>query len=358
MAPSPLRVLVVGNFLSDERLTRFYCEDLAPKLSLAGCEVLTTSTVSGRVGRLLDMVRTAVARRNSYDVATVDVYSGGGFLLAAVLLVVLRALEKPTVAVLHGGGLQEYSRRHGSRVRHLLAVAGRVVTPSMYLRDHFRTVRSDIVYLPNAMEIGAYAYRLRSNVEPRLCWLRAFDEAYDPVLAIRTLAVVRRRHPGAKLTMFGPVKRTELLEQVRLEIANLALQDCVQIPGAVAKDQVPSVLAAHHIFLNTTRVESFGVAVMEAAASGLPIVTTQVGEIPYLWKHRSDALLVPAGDADAMGRAVIELLDNPALAESLSRNARAKAEAYDWSQVLPLWLSVLQDVAAAPRPPESGSIKT
>ena len=118
----------------------------------------------------------------------------------------------------------------------------------------------------------------------------------------------------------------------------------IHFPGAVPKVEVPQELQKYDIFINTTRYESFGVAVMEAAALGLPIVTTNVGELPYLWTDGEDALLVPSEDAGAMAGAIKRVLSEPGLAERLSRNARAKAEGYDWSSILPQWENLIQEV--------------
>jgi glycosyltransferase involved in cell wall biosynthesis len=86
---------------------------------------------------------------------------------------------------------------------------------------------------------------------------------------------------------------------------------------------------------------------MEAAACGLCIVSTNVGELPLLWQDGHDALLVQPADAKAMAGAVRRILTGPGLAERLSRNARFKAEQFDWSVILPLWERVLNNVACS-----------
>jgi glycosyltransferase involved in cell wall biosynthesis len=79
-------------------------------------------------------------------------------------------------------------------------------------------------------------------------------------------------------------------------------------------------------------------------ACGLCVVSTNVGGIPYLLEHEQDTLLVPSDDPAAMATAVRRLLTEPDLAERLSRNARQKAEQFDWSIVLPQWEALLISV--------------
>lgn len=86
---------------------------------------------------------------------------------------------------------------------------------------------------------------------------------------------------------------------------------------------------------------------MEAAACGLPIITTDVGELCFLWKDGGNALVVPCNDSIAMAHATRRLLCEDGLAASLSRNARQKAEQYDWKSILPQWERLFYEVANA-----------
>ena len=144
--------------------------------------------------------------------------------------------------------------------------------------------------------------------------------------------------------MYGPDKADGTYQSVIDYIFQAGIKDGVNIAGPIPKTDVPAHLDQHDIFLNTTTAESFGVSVMEAAALGMCIVTTNVGELPYIWTHEHDALLVPPNDPQAMADAVRRILTEPGLAERLSRNARAKAEQFDWSVILPQWETLLLDV--------------
>ena len=105
--------------------------------------------------------------------------------------------------------------------------------------------------------------------------------------------------------------------------------------------EVPNWLEQCDIFINTTRFESFGVSVMEAAATGLVIVTTNVGELAYTWKDGWDALLTPAGDQQAIADSVKRILLEQGLSAKLSGNAREKAEQFDCAMILPKWHHLL-----------------
>lgn len=333
-------VLLVGNFLSASKGTRFYCEELADRLELIGTPVLRTSNRLGRLARFTDMLVTCWRMRGSYGVAYVDVYSGAGFFWAEIISRLLRFLDKPYVVVLRGGGLPEFAEPHRSSVRSFIQRATEVATPSLYLQQAFRTLRPNIRYIPNAIDLEEYPFRLRARPEPLLCWLRAFNDSYDPLMAIETIETLKNSVPEAALSMVGPVRDPGLLNAARQAVAEKGLASAVKIIGSVPKAEVATTLAQHDIFLNTTRYESFGVAVLEAAACGLPVVSTSVGEIPYLWSDEENALLVDQGDSAAMARAVLRLLTEEGLAEKISRAGRSKAETFSWDNVLVQWLDL------------------
>jgi glycosyltransferase involved in cell wall biosynthesis len=338
-------LLMIGNFLSAGISHRWVCEDVAELLAERGWTVYRTSRRVNRPLRLAEMMLHPALWSAKYQVATVDVFSGRSFLWAEAATLCLRWLAKPYVLVLHGGGLLDWGGSHPKRITRLLAHATAVITPSQRLAEGFRTVRSDIRYLPNGIKIPAYHFRLRAKPGPQICWLRALDRIYNPEMALRALALLLPEFPEATLELYGRMRDARTGASLRKIIADSGLDGHVRLMGVIPKDRVPSALSRSDVFLNTTRFESFGVSVMEAAASGLCIVCTAVGEIPLLWTHERDALLVPPDDAEAMAAAVRRILTEPGLAARLSENARRKAEQFDWSIVLPQWEQLLLEVA-------------
>lgn len=369
---SPFGVLLVGNFLSKSRPgSCTVCELLAEHLSSAGWSVLTTSNKSARLNRFADMLMTVWQRRHEYALAQVDVYSGPSFFWAESVCWLLRRLGKPFILTLHGGNLPAFAKRWPGRVHRLLNSASVVTTPSSYLKQALSAYRNDLQLLPNAIDLAAYPFRLRSNAKPKLIWLRAIHEIYNPCMAVRTLASLlengqqdnRTTDSGQQsvvngsplpaprselhLSMFGPDKGDGSFEKLKAEIGALKLDDRVTLPGGVPKSGVPRALNSGDIFLNTTNIDNTPVSVIEAMACGLCVVSTNVGGLPFLLEDEQDSLLVQPADATAMAAAVTRLLTEPGLAERLSLRARTKAERFDWSNVLPRWETLLKETAAA-----------
>jgi glycosyltransferase involved in cell wall biosynthesis len=291
-----------------------------------------------------DLLVTTWTSRNRYDVAHVDVYSGSAFRWAEWVVRIIRASEKPFVLTLRGGNLPTFARRHPRRVARLLAGAAAVTAPSAYLADAMRTIRSDVRIIPNPIALDAYSYSERDVPRARLVWLRAFHRIYDPTLAVKVLAKVAEQESDARLMMIGADKDGSLAD-VRAEATRLGVLDRIDFTGGVPKSRVPALLAANDIFLNTTTIDNAPVSLLEAMATGLVVISTSVGGIPYLIRDGSEGLLVPSSDADAMTTAVRRALHDPGLAIRLSRGARARAQESSWDAVLPLWEALFNEVA-------------
>jgi len=337
-------VLFVGNFISAVTGANSLSEDVAGHLAAEGWEIFTTSRKTRRLPKLADMVRSAWSLRETYRFAHVDVFSGDAFFWAEVVCWVLRRGGKRYVLTLRGGNLPQFAASWPRRVRRLLASAAAVVAPSEYLRERLNPYCAGSVLLPNSLDLRQYSYRERSCAQPRIIWLRAFHEIYNPELAPRVVAELVREHPDVRMTMVGRDKGDGAYQATRAVARQLGVEDRMEFPGGVTKAEVPGWLDRFDIFLNTTNVDNTPVSVLEAMACGLCVVSTNVGGLPYLLSEGEDALLSEPGDAVSLARAVNRVLGDAGLSGRLSRNARKKVEQFDWSITLPQWESLFRSL--------------
>jgi glycosyltransferase involved in cell wall biosynthesis len=295
------------------------------------------------VGRAVDHARDLVRGRRSIEVAVVSVFSGRGFALAAEAIAVARSLRIPTVAWLHGGNLPRWSEGHQRATRRLLQSASAVVAPTAYLGRWAAVHRTDVRVIPNVVDLSTCPHRIRSSFAPRLLWMRTFQELYDPVTAVRTLEVLRGRGLDATLTMAGQDKG--LLDATRAAAAAAGIADHVTFPGFASGTAKATLLDGHDIFLNTNLVDNAPVTVVEAAASGLVVVSSDVGGIPDLLADGVSGRLVRPGDPQAMADAVAFLLDDQAAARSIADGGRAVAERSGWPEVRRAWLDLWAELS-------------
>jgi len=337
-------ILMIGNYLSSPRHNRNVWHSLAERLPEVGWTVLTTSSKENQLLRLLEMLTTIFRKRHQYSLAQIDVFSGKAFAFAKFGALLLKRINKPVILTLHGGGLPEFAQKHARSVRRLLGSAAIVVTPSPFLQQGLSQFRPDIRYIPNPVQLSQMPYRQRHQAQPKLIWVRAFHETYNPTMAIRVLDFLKTDYPGMTLQMIGPHKGDGSLHRVRRMSAERQLTENLSIIPGVDHDQVPSLLNQADIFINTSNYDTSPRSLIEAMACGLCVVSTNVGGVPWLVDDGENGLLVPPNDSKGMANAIRSILEVPNLAAQLSRNARQKAEQLDWQTILPQWDALFREV--------------
>jgi len=101
-------------------------------------------------------------------------------------------------------------------------------------------------------------------------------------------------------------------------------------------------LAMSDVFLLPSETESFGLAALEAMASSVPVVATNVGGLPEVVDHGKTGYLERVGDTAAMAKDVLEILTTPGLRLEMGRQARAKAEQFEMSAIGNQYLELYQ----------------
>lgn len=318
---------------------------MAPLLESEGLRLRLVSRRRNKWLRMWDMLRAVWRYGRRESPLALDVYSTLNFYYAVAVASMCRLLRIPYVCVLHGGGLPGRLRRHPVLSRWVYGGARRLLAPSGYLRHAFAEAGYAPEVIPNFIRIGNYPYRERGAIRadgPRILWVRAFSRIYNPTMAVETLRLLRETHPEARLCMVGPDKGDGSRAACEARAQELGLSKYLTFTGALTKADWIALSAGYDVFINTTSYDNTPVSVVEAMALGFPIVSTDVGGLPWLLQDGHTALLTPDGDAGAMCAAIRRICEMPDLARALSRNARAEAERFDWEQVKLLWLEALE----------------
>ena len=117
------------------------------------------------------------------------------------------------------------------------------------------------------------------------------------------------------------------LQEARNRVRELGLADRVEIPGWVGPERVDGILRRADIFALPSHAENLPMSIIEAFAYGVPVVSTPVGSVPEMIEDGQNGLIVPVGDRDALADALLRLMQDKKLRETLARNALATHEA-------------------------------
>ena len=336
-----MRILFIGTFLSKTRGTLQVSESVSRVLKESGYEVNLVSKIENKLLRLLNIINSSCFRK--FDVAHIDVFSNNAFLIARISSFLLSLRGKKIVMTMHGGMLPEFYRLNVNVVNRVLNRASIIQTPSLYLKEVFTNQGNfKVRYLPNAVNIELFKCERDKVIPLSILWVRAFDKIYNPKMAILAFSKIQKEFPNAKLTMVGPDKG-ELEEVINLA-KRLKLIQKISFLGPIANDKLPKLYQSHEVYINTTSYESFGVALVEAASCGVPIVSTDVGEIPYIWEDNKNMLLVKKNASDEMAAKVLTLFRNHKLAKAIAKAASENVIQFSRSKIYPKWKSLFNEM--------------
>jgi glycosyltransferase involved in cell wall biosynthesis len=172
------------------------------------------------------------------------------------------------------------------------------------------------------------------------------EPLYNVACTLRAFQIVQRRYPEAALTLAhdGPL-RPKLEQMVR----DLGLRH-VRFTGVVPQDRMPQLYDEADIYITSSNIDNMPLSILECYASGVPVIATRAGGIPYIAADGETALLVECDDHKAIAAAACRLLEDRELALRIVRNARAQCSRYEWPAIRELWLEAYRSaISAAPR---------
>lgn len=217
----------------------------------------------------------------------------------------------------------------------LMRLAHLIVVPSNYLVGVFARHGLTARVVPNFVEIEKLPYRQRDTLRPLFLANRNFEAHYNVSCVLRAFGRIQERMPQARLVVAGD---GPLRARLHAEARDLGLRD-VAFCGAVRPDRMAALYDEADIYLNAPDIDNMPSSILEAAACGLPIVTSDAGGIPFIVRDGVTALLTPRGDDAALAATAIRLLEEPGLASRLASAARAEVlERYVWPAVEAGWM--------------------
>jgi L-malate glycosyltransferase len=268
------------------------------------------------------------------------------FLLAPVPAVaVARLLGRPVVLNYRSGEAPDHLRR--SRfARWAIRGCDQNVVPSTFLAGVFAEHDIPTRVVPNTIDLARFPFRRRQPLRPRLLSTRNLEPMYNVACTLRAFRLVQDRHPDATLTVVGDGTERRTLERLAVD---LRLRG-VTFTGRLSPDRIPEVYAASDIYVQTPDIDNMPSSVIEAFATGTPVVATSVGGVPAILQNGVHGLLAPADDAPGVAAQILRLLADTPLATRLAVAARASCGRLQWPAVRPQWLALYRELLDAPAP--------
>jgi glycosyltransferase involved in cell wall biosynthesis len=275
------------------------------------------------------------------DIAHIFSASYWSFLIAPTpAWLMARFMGKRTLIHYHSGEARDHLRRFRS-ARPILVRADRLIVPSRYLVDVFREFGLRAQIVPNIVDLSQFSFRVREPIRPHLICTRGFHPYYSVDVVVRAFADVKQAYPEAHLDLVGAgpleAKIRSLVEQLRLTDVNFA--------GVASRDEIGRFYDQADVFINGSSLDNMPVSILEAFASGTPVVSTAPEGMRYVVEHEHTGLLSEPGDAQALARNVIRLLRDQGLSSRIAYSAHEECSRYCWKEVRGEWLELYKSVA-------------
>ena len=303
------------------------------------------------IARLLPYLVALWRATGRVDLVHVMANSGWSwYLFAAPAIWIARLRRRPVIVNYRGGEADAFFSRSFKRVRTTLNKASAIVVPSAFLHSVFERWGYCAVVVPNIIDLSRFRAAEKrpdgNQVQSlHIVVTRNLEPIYDIPTALRVLARVRSRWPDARMTVAGSGPESARLAQLAQD---LGIAEAVTFAGRVDNEHMAELYQRADIMLNTSLADNMPISFLEALASGVPIVSTDVGGIPYLVRDGEQALLAPAADDEALAARVEQLWLDPQLRGRLQRTGLELVGQFEWTRVRGALLKAYADVLSHP----------
>lgn len=255
-------------------------------------------------------------------------------LFAAPAVWIARLRGTPVVVNYRGGSAESFLAAQARWVRPTLRRASAVAVPSRFLHAVFARHGIECEIVPNIVDLARFypsaGARDAAHGGPHFIVTRNLEPLYDVSTALEAFALIRAELPSARLSVAGTGPLRDTLER---QCKALGIADAVTFTGRLDPEGVAALYRDADVMLNPSRVDNMPNSVLEAFASGVPVVSTNVGGIPYFVEDGKTAVLVPPEEPHAMAQAALRVVRDPLFAVALRTNALWVTSAYTWPSV-------------------------
>lgn len=265
-------------------------------------------------------------------------------LFAAPAILMARLRGRPVVVNYRGGEAQTFLEKQARFVVPVLRRAQVLAVPSGFLEAVFEAYGVSAQIVPNIVDRQRFYQATELPDVPHLVVTRNLEPIYDIPTALRAFAQVHPLFPLARLTIAGSGPELAHLQAL---CQQLNIAEAVSFCGRLDPDGVAALYRSATLMINPSTVDNMPNSVLEALACGVPVLSTDVGGVPYVVRHGQTALLVPSGNPEVMAEALRVLLSDKDVCARLRAQGLQDVAAYEWSAVKARWLTLYRDLLSA-----------
>ena len=186
------------------------------------------------------------------------------------------------------------------------------------------------------------------ETKQRIIYVGRLDALKGVDLLIEAFALVIGRGVDAELQIVGGGSADEF-HRVLGRISKMRISDRVHLPGVVHQSALPAMYSDADCIVAPSFHETFGLAVLEAAACGTPAIAADVDGLRTIVKHGETGFLIPKRKPELYAEKIVEVLSNCNLRNRMSLAARKRAESFSWESTVRRLLKVYEELIQQPK---------
>ena len=279
------------------------------------------------------------------DVIHVMANSGWSWhLFAAPAVWVAKVRRVPVIINYRGGKAEKFLLKSLRTVKPTLNASAKIIVPSKFLHSVFSQFKIETSIIANITDITRFKtnpHEQHNLAQPHILVARNLEKIYDNRMAVQAFHEILNHFPNATLTIAGTGPEKDSLTNL---VAELGITNKVTFTGRVDRKDMPDLYRSADVMLNPSQVDNMPNSILEALASSVPVVSTNVGGIPYMVEHDKHVLLVNSEDYQAMAKEVCRVLSDDALRNRLINTGLQLVETCSWPAVREQWLNTYQEL--------------
>ena len=239
-------------------------------------------------------------------------------------------LRKPSLKALYQFIVQSRDERE------LLETAPRIIVDTAYVEDKLKAYGlkhvPEMHVIPQGIDKTFYSIQCNSKSNVILC-VGAIAPRKGHIYTVEMFNRLRAKGIDAKLRIIGSLADKAYYEQLKQKIAESAYKEDMSLEANLQREELLKAYADAKLFVLHSREESQGIVFAEAMATGLPVVATKIGGIPYVVADGKSGALCPYGNVETMAEMVEKLMTDESMWTEFSNEAIEIAKAYSWSDI-------------------------
>lgn len=312
-------------------------QTLMDEFEKTGIRFIKTTKQQNKVLKFFAILLFLPLNFRKYDVIHVQAHSHYNLVSYAIAVFWAKMLRKKIIVMYYGGGAKEFFTKYPIIIRFLFNLADQLVVAGNYVKDAFDNLNIKTTIIPHILSLESWMCRHRVSKPNHLLWVRHLRPEYNPMMLIEVFRKLKLIYPNLRLSIVGTGNQENPLKKF-IDQHNIG---GVVFYGRVSEQKLRELYNTADVFLNTTNVDNQPVTLLEAMASGCPIVSTNPGGIPDIVFHGENGLLTQPDDVDGMVENLKLLFENEDLSLKLSTNGRLfVSETFGSQNIIKQWADV------------------